>query len=94
MSTSVWFAVIFIGLFFGGGLVMAAVVGLGFYLGWFGMKSGRANGKSYARFTLEENKILNDENSVVEAVRDLGHAGKDKVATPTQTMKDAAAPAV
>jgi hypothetical protein len=94
MSTFALIAVILIDLFFLGGLIVAAVMGLGFYMGWFRLKTGRADGKNYARFTMEENKILNDQKAVVEVVRDLGHAGNGKTAPPADTAKNSATPAV
>lgn len=94
MSTFEIILLSLIGLFFVGGLVLAAVVGLGHYLGWFHRNAGRANGKSHARFKLEENKILNDEYTVVEVDHDLHQGKKDKAATPADAIKDAATPAV
>jgi hypothetical protein len=93
MSTFTLIALVLLGLFAAGGLVATVVVVLGFYMGWFRMSASSAGGKSQVRFTMEENKILNDKNTVVEAVRDLGHRGKDKAATPVETMTDASAPA-
>jgi hypothetical protein len=92
MSTISWIAVILIGLFVAGGMLAAFVVGLGFALGWFRLGASSASGKRQVTFTMEQNKILDDENAVLERVHDLGRPEKDIIAVPVATRKDAAAP--
>jgi hypothetical protein len=65
-------------------LVVAVVAGLGFYLGWFTVGWGRADGKGHITGTLDEDKFQVDENKALEAVHDLGHQGKHKTAAPVQ----------
>ena len=69
-------------------LVMACVVGLGFYRGWFSVASNTDDAKRNVTFTADPTKIREDENKVVEKVQDLGHQAKDKTAAPTEKTKD------
>jgi hypothetical protein len=75
-------------------LVVAVVVGLGFYLGWFTVAWDRADGKGHITGTLDEDKFQEDKNKALEAAHDLGHQGKDNAAPPTEKGKDEAAPPV
>ena len=75
-------------------VVVAGVLGAGFYLRWFHVGSESAGGESTITFTVDKDKIRNDETKVMEKVHDLGHQVKDKVAGPTEKSKDATAPPV
>jgi hypothetical protein len=65
-------------------VVVACIAGLGFYRGWFQVGSETNDDKRNVTFTADPSKIKDDENKVVEKVRDLGHETKDRVATAAE----------
>jgi hypothetical protein len=75
-------------------VVVAVVVGLGFYQGWFAVAWDSADGKGHITGTLDEDKVREDKNKALETIQDLGHQAKDKAAGPTEKGKDQAAPPV
>jgi hypothetical protein len=75
-------------------LIVACGVGLGFYLGWFGVTSDSADGKSHFTFTVDKDKVQEDENKVLTKMHDVGHKVKDKATAPTGNAKDQVTPPV
>ncbi len=73
-------------------LILVGMLGLGFYLRWFGVESQTADGKSNVTFTVDTNRIRADEKRAVGAVKDLGHRATGEAATPTEQNKDQASP--
>jgi hypothetical protein len=69
-------------------LVVAGVLGLGFYRGWFHVASDSADGESNLTFTVDTNKIGEDRKTAQQKAQDLGHSGKDKTGAPTEGPKD------
>jgi preprotein translocase subunit SecF len=69
-------------------LVVVAVVGLGFYLGWFSVASDGADGKGHITLTVDKEKIQEDKEKTMDKVHDLGHQGKDKAKATTEQAKD------
>ncbi len=69
-------------------LVVAGVLGLGFYRGWFHVVSDSADGESNLTFTLDTNKIEEDRKAAQQKAHDLGHSGKDKTGAPTGENKE------
>ena len=69
-------------------LLVAGVVGLGFYQGWFHFGSDNANGKSNVTLSVDKDKFNADERRAVEKVQDLGHQVKDKVAGSGEKSMD------
>ena len=61
-------------------LVLVAVGVTGYYLGWFGVGSERTDGKDRVTFTVDEDKIKQDEKKAKEKLQDLGRQAKDSVA--------------
>ncbi len=59
-------------------LLAAAVVGLGFYLGWFHVSTGGTDGNSSATVTVDQDKIKADKEAAEEKVKDLGEKAKEK----------------
>jgi hypothetical protein len=53
-------------------LVLAVVVGLGFYLGWFHLGSESADGKDHITLTVDEEKIKEDKKTALEKMHKLG----------------------
>jgi hypothetical protein len=75
-------------------LVVAGIVGLGFYQGWFHVASDGGGGESNITFTVDTDKMHEDKDKAMEKVQDLGHQAKDKAAPPTEKSKDQATPPV
>jgi preprotein translocase subunit SecF len=68
-------------------LVVAAVVGLSFALGWWTFSSDSLDGKGHITVTVDKDKIQEDKKTALEKVHELGHPAKDKVA-PAEPRKD------
>jgi len=76
-------------------LLVAGLLGLGFYLKWFHVGSETAGGESTVSFTVDKDKIHKDETKVIDKVHGLGHQVHDKVAGPVEKSQDeTAAPRV
>jgi hypothetical protein len=69
-------------------LVGAAIVGLGFYRGWFQVGSDSADGKSNVTLSVDTDKFQEDRKTAVANVQHLGHQAKDKVAGPSEKSMD------
>jgi hypothetical protein len=61
-------------------LLMAGVVGLGLYRGWFGFASDTSDAKSNVTFTVDQDKFQEDRKAATESVQGLGGQAKDKAA--------------
>jgi hypothetical protein len=64
-------------------LVVAGVVGLGFYLRWFSIGSDGGDGKGHITLSVDQNKIKEDEKKAEDRLRGIGKA-KDVDADPAQ----------
>jgi hypothetical protein len=73
-------------------VILVGVLGLGFYLRWFGVESASADGKSNVTITVDTDRIRADEKRAVGAVHDLGHPATTKAAQPTEQNKDQSSP--
>jgi hypothetical protein len=51
-------------------LIVAGVLCLGLYLGWFHFDSETTGGQSHITLTVDKDKIKADENKVIDKVRD------------------------
>ena len=71
-------------------LVVAGLVGLGFYQKWFQVESDGADGKSHITLTVDKDKIREDEKKALDKAKDVGHQAKEKVSGPTEKSKDEA----
>ncbi len=68
-------------------LLVAGVVGLSFYMGWFRISSDSSDDKSKVTFSLDKKKFQEDKNTAEEKMQNLGHQVKDKTAEqPAQSM--------
>jgi len=72
--------------------LVVAILGLGFYLRWFHVGSESADGSSNVTFTVDKDKILQDEKNAVKKVQGLGHQVRDEPAGPNEKSKDATTP--
>jgi hypothetical protein len=59
------------------GLIVVCVIGFGFYFGYFRIGSDNADGTSHITLTVEQKKIQEAEEKVVEKVHDLTHKSKE-----------------
>jgi hypothetical protein len=59
------------------GLIVVCVIGFGFYYGYFQIGSDSADGATHITLTVEQKKIKEDEEKVVEKVHDLTHKSKE-----------------
>jgi hypothetical protein len=59
-------------------LVVAVVVGVGFYQGWFRLATDQKDGKTNISVTMDKDKMGQDKERAKEKVQDLGHKVKDK----------------
>jgi hypothetical protein len=71
-------------------LIVACVVGLGFYRGWFNLGSDNEEGKTHIKLTVDKEKIKEDEKKVLDKVR----PGTDKATAPAEKGGDQALPPV
>ena len=69
-------------------LVVAAVVGLGYYRGWFHVSSDGADGNPNITFSADPGKIQDDEKAALEKAHDMGGQVKDKAAAPSEKGMD------
>jgi hypothetical protein len=73
-------------------LLVAGVVGLGFYMGWFHVSLDRTDGKTHITGTVDEEKIKEDKEKAKEKVQELEQKAREKASAATDTNKDAASP--
>jgi len=59
-------------------LVVAGVIGLGFYMGWFHMGWDRTTDKDHVTITVDEKKMQEDKKKAEEKAHELEHPAKDK----------------
>jgi len=75
-------------------LIVAGVLGVGLYQRWFHFGSTSAGGESTITFTVDKDKIHEDEQSAVKKVQGLGHPVKDEAAGPAEKSNGTTAPPV
>jgi hypothetical protein len=66
-------------------LIVAGVVGLGFYRGWFHLTSDRATDKSNVTLTVDKDKMQQDKQKAQDKVQ--GQRAEDKAAPSAGTTK-------
>lgn len=62
-------------------ILVAAVVGLGFYLGWFRLSTGSEDQKKNITLTVDQDKIREDEEKAKKKVQEAGEKVKGKTGT-------------
>jgi len=72
-------------------LLVAVVVGLGFYRGWWSLASNSTDTTVHLNVTVDKDKLQEDKNNALEKVQHLGHQMKDKPSAPTEKSMDKAA---
>jgi predicted negative regulator of RcsB-dependent stress response len=71
-------------------LVVAVVVGLGFYQGWFRYSTAGTDGKVNIPISVDREKIEQDKEKVKEKVQDLEQKIKEKTQATTDGKKEGA----
>jgi predicted negative regulator of RcsB-dependent stress response len=69
-------------------LIVAVVVGLGFYMGWFHFSSGRDGNSTHVTVSMDKGQIQRDKDKAVDKAKDLGHQAKDRVETTAQRAQE------
>jgi len=69
-------------------VVGVAIVGIGFYQGWFQVASDNATGKSNVTLSVDKDKFKEDSKTAVSKVEDMGHQIKDKIEGPAEKSMD------
>jgi cell division protein FtsX len=63
-------------------LLVAGVIGLGFYLGWFSVSSTRTGDKVNVTVTMDQDKIQQDKEKAQKKVREVEQKVKERVSQP------------
>jgi hypothetical protein len=71
-------------------LLAVGVAGLGFYRGWFRLSTDNTNPQSSTTFTVDKNKIHEDEQKVKDEVQGLKQEAKEKMGDRTDKAKEPA----
>jgi len=66
-------------------IIIAIVACIGLYLGWFKLGSETTDGKTHVTLTVDQNKIKETENKVVDQVHNVGDKIRGKSSTTTTT---------
>jgi hypothetical protein len=69
-------------------LVVAGVVGLGFYMDWFHLSSGSDDNKASISLSVDRGKVQEDKDKAVKKVQDVGQEVKDKATPTTEKAKE------
>jgi hypothetical protein len=65
-------------------LLVAGVVGLGFYLGWFRFSTGSEGQKTNITITVDQEKIREDEEKAKQKVQQVGQKVKERTGAGTE----------
>jgi hypothetical protein len=68
-------------------LLLAGLAGLGFYRGWFTLSTENADHKPSATFTVDKDKIQEDEQRAKDKVQSFGHGAKEKTVEQAEKAK-------
>jgi uncharacterized protein YxeA len=68
-------------------LLVAATVAVGFYMGWFTMTTGTADGKTNVNVTVDKDKIKADEQRAKDKAKEIGEKAKDKAGAAVDKVK-------
>jgi hypothetical protein len=69
-------------------LLVACVVGLGFYLGWFRLSGDREGQKTNVTITVDQEKIREAEEKAKGKAQEVGQKVKERIGAGTQKSKD------
>lgn len=65
-------------------LIIAGIVGLGLWRGWFRVSSEGSGGTPAVTVTVDKDKFEQDKDDAVDKAQDLGQQAKDQAATPAK----------
>lgn len=68
-------------------LLVAGVVGLGFYQGWFQLSTDRSDQKTKIAITVDQEKMQQDKKKAQEKLQDLEHKIEEKTKPSTDQAK-------
>ena len=68
-------------------LIIAGVVGLGFYMGWFEMSSKSDDNKASVTLSVDRGKLQEDKDKGASKVEDAGEQLKDKAESTAEKLK-------
>lgn len=69
-------------------LLVIAVAGLGFYLGWFHFATEGTDQKSSYTIEVDKDKIRKDKDTVIEKTQEAGQSIKEKAGVGSDKGKD------
>jgi len=69
-------------------LVVACVLGLGFYMGWFHFSSGNDGNSANITLSVDKGKIQDDKDKAVNTVQDTGQDAKDTTTATTPKAQE------
>ena len=69
-------------------LLLIGIVGLGSYRSWFNLSSDNTDHKTKVTFTVDQDKIKDDEEMAKEKLQGLGQKAKDKAGDRTDRVKE------
>ena len=68
-------------------LLLVGIAVLGFYRGWFRVSTENADHKPSATFTVDRDKIQEDEHRATDKVHSFGQGAKENTGQRTQEVK-------
>jgi hypothetical protein len=68
-------------------LLVAGVIGLGFYRGWFRLSTGSEGQKTNVTITVDQDKIRQDEEKAKEKVHEAGQRVKERTGAGTEKSR-------
>ena len=69
-------------------LVAICIVGVGLYRGWFSVSTEKKDEKPTVSFSVDQQKIKEDEEKVKEKLQDLKHEVKEKTSGKPDAVKE------
>lgn len=70
------------------GLLLACIVGLGFYQGWFRVSTASTDDKVNTTITIDKDKIQADEQKAKDKMHNIGKGDKEKTGEPANKVKE------
>jgi predicted negative regulator of RcsB-dependent stress response len=69
-------------------LLLVGIVGLGFYQGWFTLSVNNADHQPSATFTMDKDKIHEDEQKAKDKVQGVKQEAKEKIGDRADKVKE------
>lgn len=68
-------------------LLVAIIVGLGFFMGWFHFSWARHDNNTHITMSVDKDQLRKDKGKAVDQVQDLGDKVQDKVVTTVRKIQ-------